>query len=302
MNINRLTGRTATALSILFLSPAILRAAAPTDAAYHASVEQWRRNYEKRLRSEGGWLSLAGLFWLHPGENRFGSSPLNDIVLPASAPADAGSFDFHDGKTGVRINPGVSAMINGKAVQSAELRPDSKDSYLVLGDLTLLVHASGLRYAIRILDKNSPLRRNLAALRWFPIDESYRVTARYFPYNPPKKIKMPNIMGDWDETMIVGYAIFSLKGQEARLEAEKDDAGPGLSFTLRDLTSGHETYPTCRFLVTGPPKDGAMILDFNETYNPPCAYSSYTTCPLAMPENRLKIRVEAGEKIYRGVH
>src|SRR5690348_3875164 len=72
---------------------------AETDAAYRASVEKWRAQREAHLKADDGWLTVAGLFWLHQGENRFGSDPLNDIVLPArSSPADAGSLDFDGSK------------------------------------------------------------------------------------------------------------------------------------------------------------------------------------------------------------
>ena len=67
---------------------------------------------------------------------------------------------------------------------------------------------------------------------------------------------------------------------------------------LRDLTSQSETYPAARFLYTDAPVNGKLTLDFNKTVNPPCAYSPYTTCPLPTEQNRLRTRIEAGEKNY----
>src|SRR5271169_284945 len=68
-------------------------------AAYRASVEKWRQDYEADLRSDHGWLTISGLFWLHEGDNKFGSDPLNDIVLPeSSSPPEAGTFELRDGK------------------------------------------------------------------------------------------------------------------------------------------------------------------------------------------------------------
>jgi len=268
------------------------------DEAYRAAVEKWRQGYEASLKSDDGWLTVSGLFWLHEGENRFGSNPLNDIVLPAgAAPPDAGTFDFHAGRTFAHVKPGVPATMNGKRVVTAELRPDSADR-LVLGDLTLLVHASGSRYCIRLKDKNSSLRRNFRGLRWFPVNESYRVTGRFIPYTPPKKALIQNVMGDTAEIAVPGYVVFSLNGQELRLDAEEAD-GEGLSFVFRDLTSAKETYGAARFLDIGPARDGQVTLDFNMAYNPPCAYNPYTTCPLPTPENRLRVRIEAGEMAYR---
>ncbi len=160
------------------------------------------------------------------------------------------------------------------------------------------MHASGDRYAVRLKDKNSALRRNFAGLRWYPVDESYRVTGRFVPYDKPKTVEVQNIMGDTGQMTVPGYVAFTLHGQEVRLEPEAD--GTDLSFVFRDLTSGKETYGAARFLDTTLLPNSQVILDFNEAYNPPCAYNPYTTCPLPLPQNRLRVRIEAGEKKYRG--
>lgn len=267
------------------------------DSSYQQSVEKWRHDYETYLRSDDGWLTVSGLFWLHEGENRFGSDPLSDIVLPASsAPLMAGYFQYQAGKTIVHLNPGVQATLNGKPIQLAELRP--KDDRVVMGDLTLYVHASGNRLAIRLKDKNNKLRRNFAGLQWFAVDETYRITARYFPYDSPRQLETQNILGDPERISMVGYVTFSIKGQEYRLDAEARDLGE-LFIVFRDLTSGKQTYPAARFLSTEAPKDGRVEVDFNKAYNPPCAYNPYTTCPLPLPGNRLRVEIPAGEKIYK---
>src|SRR5271165_5544937 len=216
--------------------------------AYHASVEKWRQDREARLTSDDGWLTVSGLFWLHEGENRFGSGPLNDIVLSgASVPEEAGSFTFLKGKTVLHANRNANMTLNGKPVQSADLRPDTESDQVHLGDLTFYVHASGERYAIRVKDKNSKLRKDFTGLHWFPIDENYRVTGSFVPYSPPKRVTIQNVLGDFDTDSMVGYVVFSLQGKEYRLEAEQDDPKT-LSFVFRDLTSGRETYPAARFL------------------------------------------------------
>ncbi|MGO9592072.1 MAG: DUF1684 domain-containing protein [Candidatus Acidiferrales bacterium] len=270
-------------------------AAAPDGEAYRASVEKWRQEYQTDLTSDHGWLSVSGLFWLHDGENSFGSSPLDDIVLPAPVPAEAGTFEFHNGKTVVHMKQGVEATMQGAKVTTAEMKPDSDDR-LVMGDLTLYVHASGERYAIRMRDKNSKLRKDFTGLHWFPIDPAYRVVGRFVPYDKPKTLMIENVMGDVGPEQITGYVEFTLKGQKLRLESELD--GSDFEFVFRDLTSGNETYGAARFLDTVLNKDGSVVMDFNEAYNPPCAYNPYTTCPLPPPENRLAVRIEAGEKAY----
>ena len=286
------------AAALAIAAGAVSVATRANDGTYQATIQKWRQEREARLKSDDGWLTVSGLFWLHEGENRFGSSPLNDIVLPkGEAPRDAGSFEFHAGRTIVKVQPGVPIKMNGKAVDTAELRPDSGD-LLVLGNLSLYVHASGARYSIRLKDKNSALRKNFKGLRWFPVDESYRVTGRFVPYQPAKKAQIQNMMGDITEVTVPGYVVFSLRGRELRLDAEDADAD-GISFVFRDLTSGRETYGAARFLDTAPPQGDKVVLDFNTAYNPPCAYNPYTTCPLPAPENRLRVRIAAGEMAYR---
>jgi uncharacterized protein len=287
----------------LVLGTVLLASASfPQDSAYRQSVEQWRKNYRAELTSDTGWLTVSGLFWLQEGQNSFGSDSGNAIVLPAPAPARAGTFEFRAGKTVAHVNPGVIVTLNGKPVQNVELRPDSKEDRLVLGDLTLYVHASGNRFAIRMKDKNSKLRREFTSLKWFPIDESYHVIAKFTPYSASKQLDSQNVLGDAIKMEIVGYLSFSLKGQNFRLEVEPN--GNGTFFVVfRDLTAGKETYPASRFLDTDVPKDGpggkTVDLDFNKAYNPPCAYNPYTTCPLPLPGNRLKIAIPAGEKLYK---
>jgi uncharacterized protein (DUF1684 family) len=274
--------------------------ATTTDAAYRAEVEKWRQAREARLKADDGYLSIVGLFWLKEGENHFGSSPLNDFVLPeGSCPPRAGDFVFENGKINVHIDEDVKAELDGKPVREAAMVPDSDDkgpSVLKLDSLTLFVHASGARLAIRVKDKNSPLLKEFAGLRWFPVDESYRVTGKFVSYDKPKEVDIANILGDVDKMSSPGEVVFTLHGQEMRMQAVTDDKK--LWFIFRDLTSGKETYGAARFLYADPPKDGKVILDFNEAYNPPCAFNPFTTCPLPPPENRLPVRVEAGEMKY----
>jgi uncharacterized protein (DUF1684 family) len=287
---------------LVFLAIAAAVALAADDSTYRQSVENWRKDYQVHLTSDTGWLTVSGLFWLREGQNRFGSDPSNEIVLPPSAPVHAGVFDFHGTKTTARIAPGVAVTMNGQPVQTVELRPDTPADRLALGDLTLYVQASGDRLAIRMKDKNSKLRKEFSGLHWFPIDESYRVLARYVPYDAAKQLDSQNVLGDPIKLDIVGYLSFTLHGQDFRLEVEPEQSG-GFFVVFRDLTAGQETYPASRFIDTDPPKDAAggktVDLDFNKAYNPPCAYNPYTTCPLPLPGNRMKIAIPAGEKIYK---
>jgi uncharacterized protein len=280
---------------------AVAALAAAVDPGYQASVEKWRQAYEATLRADDGWLTVSGLFWLHEGDNRFGSDPLGDIVVPGkSVPAQIGTFAFHDGKVVVHAKPGVKLLLNGKPVTTAELHADVPTERLELGDLAFFVHASGTRFGIRLKDKNSKARREFSGLHWFPIDPAYRVTARFVPYQPPKTEQTQNIVGDFDPYVMIGTVTFTLQGKQYQLEGSENMPGTSTLFIVfRDLTSGKLTDSAARFLVTAAPKNGAVVLDFNEAYNPPCAYTAYATCPLPSPGNRLRLAIPAGEKNYK---
>jgi uncharacterized protein len=272
------------------------------DEAYRADLQAWRQRREASLLADGGWLSVAGLFWLKEGPNRFGTDAKGDIVLPAgSAPRRAGVFELAGGKTTVTLRRGAFATLAGHPVTRSELRPDSLGApdVLRLGRLTMHVIERGGRYAIRLKDRESPRRRGFTGLRWYDPSEDYRVTARYVSHPEPRPIKVPNVLGGSEPMPSPGYAVFEREGQEVRLEGvlEEKDARQ-LFFIFRDRTSGKETYPAGRFLYADLPRDGKIVLDFNKAYNPPCAFTPFATCPLPPPQNWLPVRIEAGELDY----
>jgi uncharacterized protein (DUF1684 family) len=187
---------------------------------------------------------------------------------------------------------------NGRPVSSLEMRPDTTGSpdVIAIGELTMHVIQRGDRYGIRLKDKNSKLRREFTGLRWFPVDPSYRVVARFIPQDPPELISVPNVLGDTTKRPSPGYVVFTLDGKECRLHPVSSNGE--LFFIFRDLTAGKETYGGGRFLYAEGPKDGKVILDFNVAYNPPCALNPYTTCPLPPLQNHLSVQIAAGEKAY----
>jgi uncharacterized protein (DUF1684 family) len=275
------------------------------DADYRARTEEWRREREARLSADGGWLSVAGLFWLVEGSNRFGTDRANEIVLPpGSAPPRAGAFELRGGRTTVRLEPAVTARIRDKVVTGGpeSMRPDTSGSpdVLEMGRLKMHVIQRGDRHGIRLKDAESPRRRAFTGLEWYPIDESWRVRARFVPHPAPRTIPIPNVLGTVEEMPSPGEVVFSIGGRELRLEPvfEEPDAKE-LWFIFRDATSGRETYGGGRFLYAPLPEAGEVVLDFNKAYSPPCAFTDYATCPLPPKQNRLPVRIEAGEKALR---
>jgi uncharacterized protein (DUF1684 family) len=179
------------------------------------------------------------------------------------------------------------------------MKPDAtKDpTTITVGDLSLRVIKRGERYGIRLWDKNSPRRRAFAGLRWFPVRESYRVTARLVPHQGPKEIPIVNILGDVVKMTSPGILLFELGGRAHSLEPVVAEGGK-LFIMFRDLTSGRSTYGAGRFLYADAPVNGQVTLDFNQAINPPCAFTPYATCPLPPRQNHLTVAIEAGERSY----
>ena len=266
---------------------------------YKAEIEQWRKEREANLRKDNGWLSVAGLFWLKNGENRVGTATSDEVALPPqSAPARVGSLLFRNGKTVFSAESGVDVRVAGKPVRTLEMKPDvpGPADILTIGALSMFVIERGGRYAIRLRDNNSSIRKQFSGLHWFAVDETWRIRAKWVPYNPPKKIGVLDILGITEQAICPGYAAFTVAGKEYRLEPTEEDGQ--LFFVFRDLTAGKETYPSGRFLDAAAPRDGYVILDVNKAYNPPCAFTPYATCPLPLPQNRLQVRIPAGELVH----
>ena len=98
------------------------------------------------------------------------------------------------------------------------------------------------------------------------------------------------------------FHAFERGGREWRLHALPGDENEGsLWLVFADATNGRSTYGGGRFVYTGAVQpDGGVVVDFNLAYNPPCAFTAFATCPLPPSQNRLALRVEAGEKRYAG--
>src|SRR6516162_5103590 len=163
--------------TLLVALPFLLLQARPT--SYQQEIEQWRQRYEAALRADDGWLTLAGLFWLKEGENTVGTDRKNSFVLPkGSAPILAGSFEFRDGTTSFQPAVGANFTLNGQPIGSrVTLKPDSSGSadVLRLNSLTMFVIQRGNRYGIRLKDKNSATLKMFPGLKYFPVQEQYRV-------------------------------------------------------------------------------------------------------------------------------
>jgi uncharacterized protein (DUF1684 family) len=283
-------------------SPHEAAAPAATADSPVAITEKWRAKHETDYRRD--WVTIAGLYPLKPGVTSAGSAGTNDVVLPPSVPARLGRFVRKDRAVTFEPAPGVDVRLKNKekdqpVTAPVELRDDSTSGAdeLVIGDVRLVVHVSGETRSLRVRDPNGAQAKGFLGFTWFPIDLQYRVVGRFIPDAQPQQIKVLNTFGELDEYKSEGVVEFTLLGQTLRLRPFTTRP-KRFYFVFKDASAGVETYEAARFLYADLLDDGTTVLDFNQAYNPPCAFNPYTTCPIPVRENRLPIKVLAGEKAY----
>ena len=273
------------------------------EAAYAKEIEQYRAERLAELKSESGYLSLIGLFWLKEGENKFGGDPTNEIVLPKEKVGRvAGVFVLKNGIVKVEAPASSRITASDQPVTSLELTSDAADepTVLHLGSLSLQLIKRSDKLGVRIKDKDNPARSNFAGIESYAADQKWRREARFEPYNPPKRMPIINILGMESGEESPGAVVFEVEGKTFRLDAIKEKGEPRLFMIFADNTSGKETYPAGRYLYVDPPDAaGRVVIDFNKAYSPPCAFTKFATCPLPPKQNRLPFAIEAGEKYSR---
>jgi len=279
--------------------------------SWQKDLLDWRAKHAAELQKPDGWLSLAGLEWLQPGDNSFGGAADNKIRLAHTAVAHLGVLQL-DGQTVRLIEPAggfpPEFLVAGAAAKPQALQTNldnDKDApHLTIGTLNMYAIRRGDRFALRVKDSKSQALLGFHGLKWYTPDPAYRVTAKWIPYNPAKTVALDTLAGTHYSQPVPGAAEFQLAGKTYRLEPVLEDSDPSrLFFILRDTTSAATTYRACRFLYTALPSEGVakageLALDFNHLENPPCAYTPFATCPLPPPGNRLHIALPVGEQRY----
>jgi len=268
---------------------------------YRKSVEDWHAGRIERLTSENGWLALVGLFPLANGTHQFGSAPDNDIVFPAGAPAHAGTLDVADSVVTLEAAEGANMTHDGAHVDRLTMGSDkggAGPTEIQLGSIRFYVIDRPGSLYLRVKDAESPIRKNFHGIERYPVKRSWCVEATLAPYDPPHRLAVPNVMGFDEMVDCPGALVFTIDGKEYRLEPMAQE-GDEFFIVFGDQTSGHETYGGGRMLyVKVPGPDGKTFVDFNRSYNPPCVFTQFATCPLPHRENVLPFKVEAGEKTW----
>ena len=266
---------------------------------YIKSVQEWQQERLENLKSESGWLNLVGLHWLKEGENPFGSNDANNIIFPENAPGFIGSIALYKGHVSIIINEDVGVYINDSLLKEYDVITDADANTTVfkMGSFKWHIIKRGERYGIRLRDLESPLINQITELLSFPIDPNWRIKAKFEKFDSPKKIAIPNVLGDIEYEQCYGLLKFNIDDEEFSLMPLGNGIDNNFFLIFADETSAEETYGAGRFLsVEKPDENGITYIDFNKATNPPCAFTDFATCPLPPKENILIVKIFAGEK------
>ncbi|MCO6473081.1 MAG: DUF1684 domain-containing protein [Melioribacteraceae bacterium] len=269
------------------------------ETPYEKEINGWHAKRIEALKERSPWLRLAGLFWLEDGESTFGSSRNNKIIFPSDLPEQIGTFIRRGNKVNVKINEGINVIADSLIVKETEMIPDIKSNPTVLsfGNYSWYVIEREEMIGIRLLNEQNPELLSFEGIERYPVDPEWEIECDYIPYDPPKIIEIPSVIGTVSRDSCYGRIEFEREGKTHSFEPTGKNGNFFAVFA--DKTNGEETYGAGRFLVISDSvKDGKITVDFNRAYNPPCAFSKYATCPLPPKQNYLYLEITAGEKIY----
>lgn len=271
----------------------------PSAEELAAEVRAYREARLGRLTAPTGWLSVVAKAWLPEGTSRIGAAPDAQIWLDVpGVPAALGTVTRRGAEVTFAASPGVEAVARGARVDTLVLRPDSDAApdELAVGALRLELLRRGDDFALRVRDPDSPTRRAFAGVPAYDVDRRWWIDARFEERERPVTVQLEDSDGRPQAYQSPGDAVFEVDGTVGRLRLLLEGDGRRLFVLFGDATNRDETYGAGRFLYAPLPVEGRVVLDFNKAFNPPCAFTSFASCPMPPAGNRLPFRVPAGEK------
>ncbi len=267
-------------------------------SSYESELEDWQDYRYKRLKSETGWVNLAGLFWLDSNWRTMGYGESSDFKLQYGKGPETILIArvINDSTIDYMIPDGLHVYLDSALVSGGEIISNDHHLFSFEKLRWFFIERDGF-HAIRLRDLDHPKLDDLPKLKYYPANLAWRKEASFKPYNPRQQIEVPNVLGRTTKMGVIGELSFEHEGKTSILKLF--DSSPGRGFLIfADKTNGDETYGGGRYLYLDVPKNGPgkVILDFNKAYSPPCEFTDYATCAFPPSENVLPFPVEAGEK------
>jgi len=271
---------------------------------YSQCLQTWKSNRLAFLKSNDGYLNLAGLFWLQEGSYSFGGGDSVDLTFPGMSAGVVGHFVLSDEGVRLTVNPGFDVRLNDRPISAVLLRDDTSNrpDVVTYQNYSWTIIRRVNQFAVRLRDANHPALTEFGPIDYYPTNEGLRVAARLHRYVEPRVIRVDTVIEGLEYNPTSPGVVKFMLGDEP-FELEAYAAGTELFLVFGDTTNRGRTYPAGRFLYAqAPVSDEEFVLDFNTAHSPPCAYNDFATCPVASPRNRLSIPIEAGERYARSNH
>ncbi len=242
--------------------------------------QQWRAERDAEFAAPLGWLSVTALEWL-------GAEPGPVADLPGAWSVD--SDGFH-----VELGP-ATLTVDGQAVSGSALLWDLNGEAPVVIDgdrqIELLTRDNGLR-GLRVRDPRESARRGLTTVPAFGYDPAWRIVGQYRAYDDAQQVAVETVLpGLRHQQSVSGELTVDIDGQSYTLKVSD-----GSWISYRDASNGVLTTHNCRWVDVDASASGEVVVDFNFSANPPCAFTDFATCPLPPAGNALPVAVLAGEK------
>jgi len=300
----------ATATAVAFAACARTPELPPLDTAMHqASWEEWKGKRTAFLSTPGRPMSYTGLTWLRAGANTIGADSTNAVRLPGrDVPPKVGVLI----RTGneVRFEPiaGLPITIDSQPATAKVLATDAvpKPSVVSVGTagFKLMQRVDSLGVRTFDADRVSPeaIAQEITPLEYFALDPAWRIVGKLVRREKPETVAVATSAGVAEVHIVLGTVDTKIGTQELHLVAMAGTGVTDLFFTFSDESSGEDSYGF-RFLHAAlDTATNVVALDFNFAYNPDCAFSAFTTCPLPPDGNRIGVRIPAGERIVKYVN
>jgi uncharacterized protein (DUF1684 family) len=245
---------------------------------YEAEQHAFRSKRDAALRAEDGWLTATNVSLLVEGMNL----------------VSFGHIAVKGDSVRVTIHEGREVTCRGERVRERKVDPDQDGDVLREGTVWHQVVRRGDTLAVRTHDAAHEARRTFAGPEWFPIDRSWRLSARAVPLERPRDHVLRYSI-DASETVTTDYVLV-VERDGVTYSIEPIVEPKRLFIQFRDPTNGAETSHVGRYLYAALPQQGRTVLDFNRALSPGCAYNEHVISPLPPARNAVHVKIEAGEK------
>lgn len=283
---------------IFFLGLVQISLGQSSEKQLKAEIAQWDSKRIESLKSANGWVNLAGLFWLAPGENSFGAASDNGVVYnDPRFPSHLGSFLVTDKEVIWKTAGGNEVFNKQEKVNQVSIFDISKNQGIQLsyGTFRWVIIKREDKLGVRFRDLDHPNLKTFHHIERYTPTSKWKLDAK-LESSLYSSVSITNVLGQTYQMPSPGKVVFEVNGKKYKLDAV-DEGGDELFILFGDDTNAKHTYESGRFLyIPKPDENGNTVIDFNKAINPPCAFSTFATCPLPPKQNVLPLAVTAGEK------